>query len=172
MRSHRRRPSGSAAVVSKHHRVSCLIWIFQLASDVLHWQPERLAWGTTVVKMIRRGAAILAVLALAACGGGASLGDDGSGGSLGGGTGTGGSDSTDYQVGNSASGSFSKGAIAVGATMLVAGGSTGMAVDIVDKEGNLAPGPSASILFSPRCLASGTRSEKRRVGKEGVRSCK
>src|SRR3546814_9867073 len=80
MRSHRRRPSGSAAVVSKHHRVSCLIWIFQLASDVLHWQPERLAWGTTVVKMIRRGAAILAVLALAACGGGASLGDDGSGG--------------------------------------------------------------------------------------------
>src|SRR3546814_8733694 len=85
MRSHRRRPSGSAAVVSKHHRVSCLIWIFQLASDVLHWQPERLAWGTTVVKMIRRGAAILAVLALAACGGGASLGDDGSGGSLGGG---------------------------------------------------------------------------------------
>src|SRR3546814_19791834 len=112
------------------------------------------------------------VLALAACGGGASLGGDGSGGSLGGGTGTGGSDSTDYQVGNSASGSFSKGAIAVGATMLVAGGSTGMAVDIVDKEGNLAPGPSASILFSPRCLASGTRSEKRRVGKEGVRSCK
>src|SRR3546814_8351374 len=95
--------------------------------------------------MIRRGAAILAVLALAACGGGASLGDDGSGGSLGGGTGTGGSDSTDYQVGNSASGSFSKGAIAVGATMLAAGGSTGMSVDIVDKEGNLAPGTSASI---------------------------
>src|SRR3546814_3307147 len=98
--------------------------------------------------MIRRGAAILAVLALAACGGGASLGGDGSGGSLGGGTGTGGSDSTDYQVGNSASGSFSKGAIAVGATMLAAGGSTGMSVDIVDKEGNLAPGTSASILFS------------------------
>src|SRR3546814_17407486 len=106
--------------------------------------------------MIRRGAAILAVLALAACGGGASLGGDGSGGSLGGGTGTGGSDSTDYQVGNSASGSFSKGAIAVGATMLAAGGSTGMSVDNVDTEGNLAPGTSARILFSSTCLASGT----------------
>src|SRR3546814_15915518 len=59
-------------------------------------------------------------------------------------------------LGNSASGSFSKGAIAVGATMLAAGGSTGMSVDIVDKEGNLAPGTSASILFSSSCLASGT----------------
>src|SRR3546814_12326375 len=79
--------------------------------------------------------------------------------------------------------------------MLAAGGSTGMSVDIVDKEGNLAPGTSASILFSSSCLASGTatitpespslttgranvtytaagRSEERRVGKECVSQCR
>src|SRR3546814_14486386 len=149
MRSHRRRPFGSAAVVSKHHRVSCLIWSVQLASDVLHWQPERLAWGTTVVKMIRRGAALLAVLALAACGGGASLGGDGSGGPLGGGPGTGGSDSPDYQVANSASGSFSKGALSVGPTILAACAPTRLAVELLAHAHQTPPRPPTTSPIPP-----------------------
>lgn len=106
----------------------------------------------TVVKAIRHGAAILAVLMLSACGGDASLGD-GSGSSLGG---SGGSGSSDYKLGNSASGSFSNGTIAVSNATLAAGGSTAMSVDIVDKEGVLAPGTDATIIFSSNCLASGT----------------
>lgn len=72
-------------MVSKPCRVSCLIWVFRLASK--HWigRPDGLAWGMNVYKTIRHGVAVFAVLALAACGGGAELGDGG-GSSLGGST--------------------------------------------------------------------------------------
>jgi len=108
-----------------------------------------------VVKVIRRGAAILAVLVLAACGGGASLGDDGSGGSLGGGTGGSDSGSTTYSAGFLDGTAFNKGRIFVDAPDLSAGGQTALRVDIVDASKSRANGVSATVAFSSDCLAAG-----------------
>jgi len=85
-----------------------------------------------------------------ACGGDATLG--GGGGGLGGG----GGGTTDYKVGNSLSGSFQKGKVGIGLSDVAAGGSTSLALDIVDKSGQLAFGVPVSVSFFSSCASSGT----------------
>ncbi len=87
---------------------------------------------------------MLSALALAACGGDATLGD---------GTTDGTGDTPVYRAGSLSGGSFTQGKIQIGAPDLAAGGSTGLTVDIVDESGQLAFGTDATVSFNSDCIS-------------------
>lgn len=88
---------------------------------------------------------VLATLVLSACGGDATLGS--------------GTDpdnpESQYQIGSLNGTAFSKGALAIGQSEIASGGSTSLAIDIVDSNKNYAFGVSAAVGFSSTCLARG-----------------
>lgn len=99
-------------------------------------------------------AGISCALFLAACGGGLNS----AGGTLGvttGGATSGGTTAGSFRAGTLNNGSFSNGQIFVATPNLSAGGQTSLRVDIVDENGQLALGTSATVAFISNCSGSG-----------------
>lgn len=108
-------------------------------------------------KLSSMAAMALAAAALAGCGGGGSgslaFGGGSSSGSSGG-SGSTGTTST-YSMGSGSGSSFQSGAIAISSANVSAGGTTSLAVSIVDQKGNLYTTAPVTITFSSTCISQG-----------------
>src|SRR5690348_13522436 len=91
-------------------------------------------------------------LVLSACGG-SPTGEDNL--PAGGGGGGGGVGVTTYSLGNGSGASFQAGMIDVAVPSLSAGGTTGLQVSIVDKNGVLYTGGAVTVSFNSPCAAAG-----------------
>ena len=89
-------------------------------------------------------------LALTGCGGDTGRGE------LGNGTGTGTTTVTTYEMGNGTGAGFQSGVIGLSSTSLSAGGSTSLAISIVDRTGTLyASATGVPVTINSPCIASG-----------------
>jgi hypothetical protein len=110
---------------------------------------------------MRKFASIIATtglaLVLAACGDSGNGDLSGGGSSSGsGGTGTGTGSTTTYEMGNGTGGGFQSGVIGLSSTSLSAGGSTSLAISIVDRTGTLyASATGVPVTINSPCIASG-----------------
>jgi hypothetical protein len=110
---------------------------------------------------MRKFASIIATtglaLVLAACGDSGNGDLSGGGSTTGsGGTGTGTGSTTTYEMGNGTGGGFQSGVIGLTSTSLSAGGSTSLAISIVDRTGTLyASATGVPVTINSPCIASG-----------------
>lgn len=97
------------------------------------------------------------VLLLAGCSGSKNFSGTGSssGGTGTGGTGTGGTGTTTYSMGNGTGSGFQSGIIGISNANVAAGGTTSLAVTVVDQTGALYTTASITVLFTSTCIDQG-----------------